>query len=125
MMDGVKPIIKIPNYYVSAEQLMKKKEDHRHPNHNVKMKIGDYKNESDKKKWSDLRKIYRRIDDVLEERDEIDTQLEAAVYIDKHERPVWMSLGSFVLYLRDDPDGKYEGKYYKGRKRQRPSTENV
>ena len=110
---------------MSAEQLMKKKEDHRHPNHNVKMKIGDYKNESDKKKWSDLRKIYRRIDDVLEERDEIDTQLEAAVYIDKHERPVWMSLGSFVLYLRDDPDGKYEGKYYKGRKRQRPSTENV
>ena len=72
-----------------------------------------------------MRKIYRRIDDVLDERDEINTQLEAAVYIDKHERPVWMSLGSFVLYLRDDPDGKYEGKYYKGRKRQRPSTENV
>ena len=122
--DGVKPIINIANYYVSAEQLMNKKEDHRHPNHNAKMKESDWKNQSDKRNWSDLRKIYRRIDDVLEERDEINTQLQAAIYIDKHERPLWMSLKSFVIYLRNDPDGKYEGKYKKVRKRQRPPTEN-
>jgi hypothetical protein len=72
-----------------------------------------------------LRKIYRRIDDVLDERDEINTQLEAAVHIDKHEKPE-MSLLAFVTYLREDPDGKYKGKYCSfSRKRQRPPSENV
>ena len=101
------------------------KENHRHPNHGVKMVKADYQNESDKQHWSHLRKIYRRIDDVLDERDEINTQLEAAVHIDKHEKPE-MSLLAFVKYLRDDPHNKYNGKYCMiSRKRQRPPSEDV
>lgn len=123
--DAVKPTIKPASFYKSAEQLINMKEKHRHPNHGVKMVKADYQNESDKQHWSHLRKIYRRIDDVLEERDEIHTQLEAARHIDKHERAE-MSLLAFVKYLRDDPHNKYNGKYCMiSRKRQRPPSEDV
>ena len=86
------------------------KEKHRHPNHGVKMVKADYQNESDKQHWSHLRKIYRRIDDVLEERDEIHTQLEAARHIDKHVERHGGQLGNFCWGCKPVPVlGKHSG----------------
>lgn len=108
------PLCQTPNQYGTVVNLVKKREEHLHPDLDAK---GYFKNSAANNNWSRIKKIYVRLKQVQDERKM--SQEEAAIVLDRERDELGLNMNQYWQHL-----GSVQGTVSRKRQKTANNTNN-